>query len=128
MKLLMVHHNGKANIIRLHLQEAEDGFLRAACQELGGIPSCREVNGILENAIAVEYSIKDATAEGFYLNMPVYYMNNDIEEKTLTYGPVLLAKKIYRNGEEFILGLSDREIKMLCSKMRIHPDNLRQHL
>lgn len=93
MKLLMVHHNGKANIIRLHLQEAEDGFLRAACQELGGIPSCREVNGILENAIAVEYSIKDATAEGFYLNMPVYYMNNDINEKTLIYGPVFLLQR-----------------------------------
>lgn len=128
MKLLMVHHNGKAKVIRLHLQEAEDGFLRAACQELGGIPSCRQIDGLLENAAAVEYSIREAGPESFYLNMPVYYMNNDINEKTLIYGPVLIAKKVYRDGEDFIIGLSDREIKILCRKMRIHPGNLRQHL
>lgn len=128
MKLLMVHHNGKAKVLRLHTQEAEDSFIRAACQELGGIPTCRQIDGLLENAAAVEYSIREAGPESFYLNMPVYYMNNDINEKTLIYGPVLIAKKVYRDGEDFIIGLSDREIKILCRKMRIHLDNLRQHL
>jgi len=128
MKLLMVHHNGKAKVLRLHTQEAEDSFIRAACQELGCIPTCRQIDGLLENAAAVEYSIREAGPESFYLNMPVYYMNNDINEKTLIYGPVLIAKKVYRDGEEFVLGLSDREIKILCRKMRIHSGNLRQHL
>ena len=128
MKLLMAAHNGKSKVIKLHSQEAEDGFLRAACQELGQLPICQELSGILENADILEFSILDAKEEGHYLNMPAYYMHKEIGLVDLIYGPVLLAKKVSRGEQELILGLSDRELKIISRKMRVHPGNLRQRL
>ena len=127
MKLLMVHHNGKSKVIKLHHQELEDGFLRAACSELGQFPKIRFVDGMLEDAQIIEYSVEDARSTGHYLNMPVYYMQKGAALDELIYGPVFLAKKIRRGDKELIIGFSEKELKSLCRKMRIHPDNLRLH-
>ena len=127
MKLLMVHHNGKSKVIKLHQQESEDGFLRAACSELGQFPKIRFVDGMLEDAQIIEYSVEDARSTGHYLNMPVYYMQKGAALDELIYGPVFLAKKIRHGDKELIIGFSEKELKSLCRKMRIHPDNLRIH-
>jgi hypothetical protein len=127
MKLLMVHHNGKSKVIKLHHQESEDGFLRAACSELGQFPKIRFVDGILEDVQVIEYSVEDARSSGHYLNMPVFYMQKETALDELVYGPVFLAKKIRHGDKELIIGFSERDLKTLCRKMRIHPDNLRLH-
>ena len=127
MKLLKVYHNGKSEVIRLHKCEAEDEFLRAACQELEGVLRYRALDGILPRTSITEYSIKDARMDGHYLNIPVFYMQKQLPENEPIYGPVLLAKKVEKEGKTHSLGFSEKELKALCRQMRIHPVNLRLH-